>query len=187
MTAAGPKPVVREIVGVIHQVKVEGPGEKQNALEIYVPLAQNPWYGASVVVRTAGNPLAFASAVKAAIARIDPGQAVTRVRTMDEVAAESVARPRCRAELTTAFAVLSLILAAVGISGVLAFAVAQRTREFGIRMALGASARDILSLVLISGTRMIFAGLISGLVAALSPASGAATISNEGAHLTLVT
>jgi len=167
MMPAGPTPVVRQIVGVIRQVKVEGPGEKQSALEIYVPVAQNPWYWASIAVRTAADPMSLAPAVRAAMARVDKDQPVTHVRTMEQVAAESVAEPRFRAQLVGTFGALAMILAAVGIFGVLAFSVGQRTREFGIRMALGAGAGDVLRLVLTGGLKMISAGIAIGLAAAL--------------------
>lgn len=162
-----PEPMLREIVGVIRQVKVDGPGEKQASPEIYVPLAQNTWYWGALSVRTAGDPLAMTSAVKSAIARIDKNQPVTRVRSMEEVATEVVAQPRFRAELVGAFAILSLVLAAAGVFGVLAFAVSQRTREFGIRMALGAKGSDILRLVLTGGVRIIVPGIAIGLIAAI--------------------
>jgi putative ABC transport system permease protein len=166
MDLRGPTPVVRDIVGVIHQVKVEGPGEKQNTVEIYVPIAQNAWDSASIAVQTAGDPLALLPAVKAAIARLDSDLPLTQVRTMDDVASEAVARPRFRAQLIGAFAILALALAAAGVCGVLAFAVGQRVREFGIRRALGAQAGDILGLVLAGGARMLAAGLVLGLGAA---------------------
>ena len=167
LNPSGPQPVEREIVGVIHQVKVEGLGEKEDNPEIYVPIAQNPWYSASIAVRTAGDPLLAVSAVKAAIARVDPEQPVTRVRTMDEVAAESIAEPRFRAQLVGAFAVMALILASVGIFGVLAFSVGRRTREFAIRMALGAQWNDLIGLVLKAGFKMVGTGMAAGLTAAM--------------------
>jgi len=165
MDIGGPKPVVREVVGVVHQVKISGPAEK-NELEIYVPIQQNPWFAASIAVRTAGDPLALAPAVRAAIARVDKEQAVTRVRTMDEVAAQSMAQPRFRAQLVGSFGALALVLAAIGIFGVLAFSVSQRTREFGIRMALGARSADVFRMVAGSGLRIALTGVAIGLAGA---------------------
>jgi ABC-type lipoprotein release transport system permease subunit len=163
--AGGPTPVTREIVGVSRQV-TEAAGERERAVEIYVPIAQNPWFSASLAVRTAGDPMSYVAAVKAAIARVDKDQPVTRIRTMEEVAAEATSQPRFRAELVGLFAVLALLLAAVGIFGVLAFSVGQRAREFGIRVALGARSRDVLRLVLSGALKMTGAGVTIGLVAA---------------------
>jgi putative ABC transport system permease protein len=164
MDPGGPKPVVRQVVGVIRQVKVEGP-EKEDVVEIYVPLEQNAWYSATLAVKTDGLPMSFLPAVKAAIAGVDKDQAVTRVRTMDDVASQAVARPRFRAELISIFAALALTLAAVGVFGVLAFDVHQRTRELGIRTALGARPLDLLRLVLRSGLEIAGFGMGIGLVA----------------------
>jgi putative ABC transport system permease protein len=168
LTPDGPRPVVREIIGVIHQVKVDGLGEKEQSPEIYVPITQNPWYSATIAVRTAGDPLLFVSAVRGAIAHADREQPVTRVRTMDEVAAESIAEPRFRAQLVGVFAIIAVVLAAAGIFGVLAFSVGRRTREFGIRMALGACWRDIIGLVLKSGLKMVSVGVAVGLLGAVA-------------------
>jgi putative ABC transport system permease protein len=157
--------VPREIVGVVRQV-AEAAGEKERALEIYVPIAQNPWFSASLSVQTAGEPMAFLPAVKAAIARVDKDQPLTRIRTMEEVAAAATSQPRFRAELVGVFATLALVLAAVGIFGVLAFSVGQRSREFGIRVALGARSHDVLRLVLGGALKMTGAGVAIGLIAA---------------------
>jgi predicted permease len=161
----GPTPVVREIVGVIRQV-TEAAGERQRALEIYVPITQNPWFSASLAVQTDGDPMSFLPAVKAAIARVDKDQPLSRVRTMEDVAAEATSQPRFRAELVGVFALLALILAAVGIFGVLAFVVRQRAREFGIRTALGAQTADVLRLVLAGTLKMTLAGVVIGLAVA---------------------
>ena len=158
-----PVPVVREIIGVIRQVKFMGPAETKDSEEIYLPQAQNPWFWAALSVRTAGDPIAITPSVKAAIARVDKDQPVTRIRSMDEVVAESVAQPRFRAELVGTFAALALVLAAVGIFGVIAFSVSQRKREFGIRMALGATEGNILRLVAKSGVKMTALGIAIGL------------------------
>jgi putative ABC transport system permease protein len=166
MAPAGPQPVVRQVVGVSHQVKVEGLAEKENDPEIYVPITQNPWFWAVVAVRTQGDPLSMVPAVKAAVARIDKQEPLTRIRTMDRVLAESVAEPRFRAGLTGAFAAIALALAAVGIFGVLAFSVSQRTREFGIRMALGAQSADVLRMVMRDALKITVAGVAAGLLLA---------------------
>jgi predicted permease len=166
MDPAGPKPVVRQIVGVVAQVKVEGLGEKENAVEIYVPITQNVWDRASLAVRAGGDPASLVPALKAAVARIDKDLPLTNVRTMDEVAAESISEPRFRARLLAAFAAVAVALAAIGVFGVLAFSVGQRAREFGIRMALGADAPGIVRLVLSGGVKIIVAGLAAGLGAA---------------------
>jgi putative ABC transport system permease protein len=161
----GPTPVVREVVGVIRQV-AEAAGEKERAVEIYVPITQNPWFSASLVIRTSGDPMSFLPAVKKAIARVDKDQPLSRIRTMDAVAAEATAQPRFRAQLVGLFALLALALAAVGLFGVLAFSVAQRTREFGIRGALGARTADVLRMIVGSALKMTAVGVAIGLVAA---------------------
>jgi putative ABC transport system permease protein len=120
----------------------------------------------TLAVRTAGDPLALDKAVQAAIRRVDKDLALTRIQTLNEVAEESMVQPRFRAVLAAAFAVAALALAALGVYGVLAFAVTQRVKEFGIRLALGATASGLLRLVLRDGLRIVMIGLAVGLVAA---------------------
>ena len=161
--APGQAPTIaREIVGVIRQVAIEA-GGKERAAEIYVPMEQNVWYDTAVALKTSGPPARYAAAARAAIAGIDKDQPVTRVRTMDEVAAEATSRPRFRATLVSTFALLSLALAAVGIFGVLTFTVRERTREFGVRIALGATRADILGLVVGAGMKIAGSGALVGL------------------------
>jgi putative ABC transport system permease protein len=157
--------IPREIVGVIKQVAI-GAGEKEKAPEIYVPMEQNVWYTSAIALKTAGPPATLIASARAAIAGIDKDQPVTRVRTMDEVAAEATERPRFRAALVSVFAATALMLAAVGIFGVLTFSVRERRREFGVRMALGATSGDILRLVLGAGVRIAGTGALIGVASA---------------------
>ena len=181
--AIQPTPVIREIVGVIRQVKTRPDEPSDNALEIYVPLAQNTWAITTVVIRAAGDPMRLMPSIRAAVARVDPLQIVSRVRTMDAVAAESTARPRFRAQLVTAFAALASVLAAVGIFSVFTFTVRQRTREFSIRMALSARSADVLRLVLGNAVKVVAVDLAVGVVAALGLVRSMATLLSASSHL----
>ena len=158
--------IVREIVGVVRQVKSQ-PTDLDDTPQVYVPLAQNPWAFAALAVRPSGGRAdALAPAVRAAVARVDSGVPLTSVRTLDEVARDATARPRFRAVMVVTFAALALLLAMVGVFGVLAYTVEQRSREFGVRIALGASPIKVLGLVMNSAGRVIAAGVALGLVLA---------------------
>ena len=157
--------MTREIVGVIGQIKTRPDEPADSALEIYVPLAQNTTNAATLVVRATGNPMLLMPSIQAAVLRVDPAQAVSRVRTMEDVAAEATARPRFRAQLVGMFAGFAVVLAAFGVFSVLTFMVQQRAREFGLRRALGASAGDLLRLVFGNGVRLMASGLLLGLTA----------------------
>jgi putative ABC transport system permease protein len=160
------RPVLREIVGVARQVRM-WPNEPQPIPQLYVPIAQNSWYTASLIVRPQSGPAeALLPAVRAAIARVDRERPVARVRTIDVVAAEATSRPRFRAVLVGTFAALSLGLAMVGVFGLLAYSVQQRVREFGVRIAMGAAASDVLRLVLGDAAKLMLIGLVLGLTAA---------------------
>jgi putative ABC transport system permease protein len=166
ITLAGGGPVIRQIVGVVRQVKTF-PGEREPAPQVYVPLAQNPWFMASISVRPAsGSAEALAPSVRAAIASVDKDRPVSRVRTIDTVAFQANARPRFRAVLVGTLATVALVLAMVGVFGVLAYSVQQRTREFGVRIALGASTSSVLRLVLSGAGRVVAIGAAIGLIAA---------------------
>jgi putative ABC transport system permease protein len=160
------RPVTRQIVGVARQIKMF-PSEAEPIPQIYVPIAQNSWFTASLIVKPqSGAAEALLPAVRAAVARVDKGQPVTRVRTIEAVAAEATSRPRFRAVLVGTFAAVALILAMVGVFGVLAYSVQQRVREFGVRIAMGAAASDVMRLVLGSAAKLTLVGLAVGLVAA---------------------
>jgi putative ABC transport system permease protein len=157
--------VLREIVGVVTHVK-ERPDEPEAGPQLYVPLAQNTWTLATLVVESAsGRADAIAPAVRAAIARLEPDRPL-RFRTLTTIQTQATARPRFRAVLVGAFAALALTLALVGVFGVLAYSVQQRTREFGVRIALGASAASVLRLVISSASVVIGSGVAIGLVLA---------------------
>jgi putative ABC transport system permease protein len=161
--------VVREIVGVARQVKSR-PDETEDFVQLYVPLAQSPVDDIFLLVRAeSGDPQALVSGVRGRIARVDTEQLVSlrEWRTLDQVAWDATGRHRFRAVLVATFAGLALVLAMVGVFGVLAYAVQQRTRDFGVRMALGASPREVLRLVLRSAARLLLTGTAVGLAAAL--------------------
>jgi putative ABC transport system permease protein len=166
MSFTAREPVMREIVGVARQTKLF-PTETMPFGQIYVPQAQNPWYIASLIVRPTSGPAdALTSAVRAAVARVDKERALTRVRTIDVVASEAMSRQRFRAMLVGTFAALALGLAMVGVFGVLMYSVQQRVREFGVRIAMGAGAADVLRLVFGSAARLTITGLAIGLASA---------------------
>jgi len=135
---------------------------------IFLDQAQTPMYFSALVVRTALPPAAMARAVEDAVHAVDPDQAISHVETMEDVVAESVARPRLESVLLGIFAAIALVLAIIGLYGVLAYVVTQQTREIGIRMALGADSSRLVRDVLGHGLGLMLAGIAAGLVLALA-------------------
>jgi putative ABC transport system permease protein len=168
--------VAREIVGVVRHVKTRPDEPAEDALQIFVPIAQNDWMDTTIVARADGDPMRLMPQITAAIARTDPSQAVSQVRTMEAVAAAATSRPRFRAQLVTAFALLAALLAAVGIFSVLTFMVQQRAREFSVRLAIGANASDLLRLVLGGGLKLTVIGVAIGVAASLALVRSLATL-----------
>jgi putative ABC transport system permease protein len=159
-------PTAREIVGVARQLRGRA-GDPQDPVLVYVPLMQYPVSDTLLVVQASGVPAsALVAPIRAAVGKIDSNVPVRRERTLTDLANLTRAPHRFRAVMVGMFASLALLLAMVGIFGVLAYAVEQRTREFGVRIALGASTTSVLRLVLGSAAQVIVAGGVIGLAAA---------------------
>jgi putative ABC transport system permease protein len=161
----------REVVGIVGQVHHYGL-EKQPQPTIYAPYEQMPDQSMALAVRTTRDTPAVVKAVKEAVWSVDRGQPVFQIRSMDEYISLADTAPRISTILLAFFAGISMLLAALGIHGVVSYGVAQRTREFGLRMALGSTPGQLKALVIRSGIKTALIGLVAGMAGAAALASG---------------
>jgi putative ABC transport system permease protein len=158
---------MREIVGIVGDVR-HNSVQTDPLPEVYMPFAQRPMRTMTVVLRTDADPLAVARDARHVVSAIDPDQPIANVNTVSALVSASIAQPRFNVLLLSAFAAVAMILAVVGVYGVMSYSVALRTREIGVRIALGGQASDIAGLIVRQGMRVALTGLAIGLVSALA-------------------
>jgi predicted permease len=173
VTKLGP-PIEWQIVGVYHNVRSRG--LREDNPEIYIPFWQIPWPSASIAVRTLEDPTAMTRSIAAAVHKVDPQIALATPQTMDQIRGEVLANDRFTVILFASFAAVALLLAAIGIYGVMAFSVAQRSHEIALRMALGSSRNGVVGLVVKEGVVLACIGLGIGLIGAYFVGRGMRTM-----------
>jgi predicted permease len=166
--ASGDAGIVREVVGVVGEVKQRGPAMLEPTPTVYVPLAQQAHTGMSFVVRPKGPSASLVKEITGAIMAVDPEEPVTDVLTLEAVLESAVVDRRATMLLLAVFALFAVVLASIGLYGVLAYGVRQRVQEIGIRMALGARGADVLWMILGQGLRLTLVGVGIGVVGALA-------------------
>jgi putative ABC transport system permease protein len=157
-----------EVLGVVGRVKMESLNQNSDRVQGYFAFAQTPQGGMTVVIKGASDPNQLISSVRNAVKELDPDQPIYSPRTMDEIRAESVAPERLNLTLLSLFAGIALVLAIVGIYGVMSYSVTQRTHEIGIRMAIGARPRDVFKMILSQGMKLALIGVGIGLLSAFA-------------------
>jgi putative ABC transport system permease protein len=154
-----------EVVGIVADVHNQGL-DREPRKQVYLPLRQSPTAGMAVVARTEQDPIQVANTIQRVIWEVDPGQPIYELSTMEQILARAVFLPRLSTTLLASFAVAALLLAALGIYGVLSYSVSQRTREIGLRMALGASGGNTIAMIVRNSVMMVALGGVVGLIAA---------------------
>jgi putative ABC transport system permease protein len=157
-----------EVLGVVGRVKMESLNQNSDRVQGYFPFNQVPNGSMTVIVKGSSDPNMLISSMRAAVKQIDPDQPIYSPRTMDELRAESVASERLNLMLLSIFAGIALVLAIVGIYGVMSYSVTQRTHEIGIRMAIGARPRDVFAMILGHGMKLTLIGVVIGLALAFA-------------------
>jgi putative ABC transport system permease protein len=181
-----PDPGWCTIVGIVSDIRHRGLDQPVKP-ELYVPFSQAPYPAAILAVRSQQDPLSLTSAIRREVQALDRAQPIAHVRTLNAVIADSIAPRRLSVVLLTAFAGIALLLASVGIYGVMSFLVVQRTHEIGVRMALGAQRRDVLRLVISQAGLLIGSGTFIGLIVALLGTSVLRSVLYETSALDLTT
>jgi putative ABC transport system permease protein len=156
------------VVGIVGRVKMEGLNQDSNRVQGYFPFAQVPLGGMTVIIKGSSDPNQLIAAVRQQVKAVDPDQPIYNIRSMDDIRAESIAPERLNLTLLSLFAGIALVLALVGIYGVMSYSVTQRTHEIGIRMAIGAQPRDVFRMILGQGMTLALIGVVLGLVGAFA-------------------
>ncbi|MBA3514337.1 MAG: ABC transporter permease [Pyrinomonadaceae bacterium] len=159
---------VLAVVGVVGRVKMEGLSQDSNRVQGYFPFWQLPFTGMTVIMKASGPPDQLVASAREQVKQVDPDQPIYNIKTMDEIRAESVAPERLNLTLFSIFAGIALVLAVVGIYGVMSYTVTQRTHEIGIRMAIGAQQRDVFKMIMGQGMILALIGVAIGLVGAFA-------------------